>query len=1583
MEHAGGRAVYSGVLTHGGEVGDLLVEARDDAGLFPDLLAVAVAHEGRFELEVDRAHLRDLFGADLPTLSFRFFRKDKLVGDTAGRVTWDPREAWVTGTIPLASVAVRKSKVKRTPYVVQGRVAGGTGKVEVFARRLGRAKPQLIGKARTDHVGRFRVAYAYPQAEPSRPTPDIEVRVTDGRRKATSDVVFRAPPTAIVDVAFEGAERPVGIDVLQRQLRPTLARDAVELAELDDDDRGFVARSAGVAAGAVDALARASSLAKSTGVDVQAWFGLATAGIALDLDELALLGAGARDEALRASVDERWVTDDAADGKVRAQLDQALEKHVLKAGNRVGDVVRAAFGEDAKTFVRAVVKRRHSMKDVWDALEIDETKTSAARARLELLALADGETGVLHALQERGVSHPRDLVRLESKSWASLFGDREADIRQAVHHAYPGHALRHALSVRKDPLAKVEIDLWAADVTKFARENNLDEGTLGRLSRYQRLLRVTRDPDAVMALAEAGFTSAQSIAMTPRAGFLRLMAPLASQHAAQIHDAAQTRSAAVSLLHAASQDAFSITPHAISQAPDDAATRATLESLFGRDRQCACEHCASLYSPAAYFVDLLHGVLDIGPANLASNPANVLFRRRPDLPKLLLSCANTLTPLPFIDLVNEVLESYVKVRFIDSGDPSTELAVFDVDDATAKELRAAPQHVDDDVYLLLSESALSFDLPFHRPLTVVRDALSHLGTSRRELLDAFGADDDAVAAEVLGASAVEIAAIVGEPVATATTVAAFYGFATSPSSWMATLGKVPALLERTGLTFDALREVVGTRFITTNTSPAIVFGTDCDLATARVESVDEEFFDKLHRFVRLARRLKWRPAHLDAAMAALNATTLDRPFLRALSDVRRLSEMLRVPAHELLPLWADLDIVGEESLYTQLFLDRAVFAPGNRDAFELNGDELAGVGEPLGGHLDAVAAALRIRPRDISVIVNPATETLSLATVSLLHRHAMLAHALELRLDELVALRSLAPGKDPFNTPNTAVDFVRMVEAVRAAPLSIDSLRYVFAHELGAPGAGAPRDEDIDAALVELRDELIRLTSLPDDEATAPAPESAANTVVVWLAKELDLDEERARWLVEIGIRGRATSGQAMDDFLSVVDVAPDQLGQRSDTYVVLEKATRLIGGLGLSVGALEHLQATNFGGRTFDDLPASPGDPAAGFAHYQRLVALSALLRETSSLAEPDSDTHLFDLFAGSSAGAAEVTQHLGWDGERVSALAAHFSHDDNAYRDERALLTVRRALALSDVVGAPVSALKAWAAREPEASDARDVVSTVKAHYSHDGWLTVARTLHDPFREASRDALVAFLLARLRSEDIHSPDDLYAHLLIDNQMSACALTSRLKQATLSAQLFVQRILLNLETEVKADVIDGDAWKWRKNYRVWEANRRVLLYPENWLVDELRLDQTPLFATLSDELLQDELTERNVERAVRRYLDRLHEIARLQVMAMTWSKDEHGRDALHVIARTTNVPHRYHHRTFAARTRYERGRRVVTSGRWSPWGENRSLHRGRSCGRSRVPPPAVLVLGEVHRAPRWRQRSLLQRDALLRGAPG
>ena len=121
---------------------------------------------------------------------------------------------------------------------------------------------------------------------------------------------------------------------------------------------------------------------------------------------------------------------------------------------------------------------------------------------------------------------------------------------------------------------------------------------------------------------------------------------------------------------------------------------ATLENLFGSLDYCDCQDCGSILGPAAYLVDLLHYVDQPSPAGGLSNPQDILFGRRPDLQYLPLTCANTNTALPYIDLVNEALEYFVANGFSIAGYQG-----HDTDPAiTSAELLASPQYVNDAAY---------------------------------------------------------------------------------------------------------------------------------------------------------------------------------------------------------------------------------------------------------------------------------------------------------------------------------------------------------------------------------------------------------------------------------------------------------------------------------------------------------------------------------------------------------------------------------------------------------------------------------------------------------------------------------------------------------------------------------------------------------------------------------------------------------------------------------------------------------------------------------------------------------------------
>src|SRR5436190_20486306 len=83
-------------------------------------------------------------------------------------------------------------------------------------------------------------------------------------------------------------------------------------------------------------------------------------------------------------------------------------------------------------------------------------------------------------------------------------------------------------------------------------------------------------------------------------------------------------------------------------------------TLFASPSDCECKDCNSVFSPASYLVDIMQ-YLDNCPSNNSNGDSvlQVLLKRRPDIGNLVLTCQNTNTEIPYIDLVNEIMEYYV------------------------------------------------------------------------------------------------------------------------------------------------------------------------------------------------------------------------------------------------------------------------------------------------------------------------------------------------------------------------------------------------------------------------------------------------------------------------------------------------------------------------------------------------------------------------------------------------------------------------------------------------------------------------------------------------------------------------------------------------------------------------------------------------------------------------------------------------------------------------------------------------------------------------------------------------------------
>ncbi len=217
-----------------------------------------------------------------------------------------------------------------------------------------------------------------------------------------------------------------------------------------------------------------------------------------------------------------------------------------------------------------------------------------------------------------------------------------------------------------------------------------------------------------------------------------------------------------------------------------------------------------------------------------------------------------------------------------------------------------------------------------------------------------------------------------------------------------------------------------------------------------------------------------------------------------------------------------------------------------------------------------------------------------------------------------------------------------------------------------------------------------------------------------------------------------------------------------------------------------------------------------------------------------------------------------------------------------------------------------------------AQSLVAMLKAKSAGSDWAAVYKPVSDATETARRDGLAPLAvwvntgaplgLATMRA--------LSEYLLIDVETSACDVTSAIVEATAAVQTYLQRCRMSLEPGV---VSLGDIapawWPWLTNYRVWEANRKIFLYPENYIDPNLRRDRTDLFRKLQEELQQSSITEATVDRAFTNYLTAFADLAKLHTVEPSRAIAPHPVSGTPVetvffLGRTEAKPYQYYYRT-------------------------------------------------------------------------
>ena len=344
--------------------------------------------------------------------------------------------------------------------------------------------------------------------------------------------------------------------------------------------------------------------------------------------------------------------------------------------------------------------------------------------------------------------------------------------------------------------------------------------------------------------------------------------------------------------------------------------------------------------------------------------------------------------------------------------------------------------------------------------------------------------------------------------------------------------------------------------------------------------------------------------------------------------------------------------------------------------------------------------------------------------------------------------------------------------------------------------------------------------------------------------------------------------------------------------------------------------------------LPGQYLSPTAQTALCNVLLSLLDFARMKQSLSP--SDERLLGVLENPGAvlpnGQTALVSLTGWTIPSVNALLTQFfaSIQLSSLGTVENFRRVFDAYALVQKCRISAAALIYATTTAPTANTVSALQSSLRALYADSDWQTVIQPINDAMRIKQRDALVAYILQQpfAAQNNILTADDLFAYFLLDTQTQPPVQTSRIRLALSSVQLFIERCVRNLEPSVATSDIDAAQWSWMKRYRVWQANREIFLWPENWLYPELRDDASPFFTSMMSRLLQSDITDDAASNAYLDYLTSLEEVAKLEPCGIYYvAGTPNAGEVSYVIARTAGAKRKYYFRQ-------------LQFGSWTPWTE-------------------------------------------------
>ncbi|SFV87146.1 hypothetical protein MNB_SUP05-SYMBIONT-4-129 [hydrothermal vent metagenome] len=1061
------------------------------------------------------------------------------------------------------------------------------------------------------------------------------------------------------------------------------------------------------------------------------------------------------------------------------------------------------------------------------------------------------------------------------------------------------------------------IDLF--NHTILAKHNIIrDSEEWQQLAKQQRLIRLKITNDTATYLAGKGFQSANHIATMPLRKFLDICQDFSdSEELESAYKVAKTiRSASMHImanvknLHPSGH--FSRTKAFTADIDASISFEAlpNYEQLFGNLDYYECSEFSSIFGPAAYLLDLMRITQTyISDTNKTTIPTGLnFFDRRPDIALLALTEKNTTTEVLKLKIVNERV------------------------DALLQQLIPAAKT---DYVAWLDTAAYPFNMPFCLPLVQIHAELKQTGLSLLTIYKTLQVEESYYFRELLALSPEQFALVTTGDVKRQSELWDEKTLSTlAQCDWFSRQANFDATnlvdLFQQNLNIEtekanAVNFYIGKHLngYTTEhyfhiTKDAKAGDSITNLNIKDKEAATADNLDMIGRFIRFSQYIglsfqetDWLLNVAEFLIAGIapydsdvNKKRIDAFYgdhLKTVGKIYQLADLLQQPVTEILNSLGIIKTYGigsgavSEAPFDVIFNSVASDAPyhpiytGNPDLYKdavqvwnlSNKDIPASIANMLSqlglGKVDLLElGAYVLKLLNISTQQLP----LSVENLSLLYSYSSIANWLGISISELILISGTPKVSDDYKNPiDHLLLLVENAQWMKQHNTNIFKVNYVINGDINRYVDLRFHTKDFDAWL----DSVKILITLKDGKLTDSVIVKLINSIADFLGTTQEImtvlfDVKtkcmgNTTWITSFLTASSSTDNSLIIEFSRLLTLNQFLNISKPDLFLSISQYPSAYGfttfpysstskKIDISLPQLQGLIA-------FVDLQHKFKDAHGEFIYYL----------EEKNKKSSDAD---------------KILQNLtNWDATQIQTVSARYPKLGT--NTAAFLILTDSIFALTSHLGDDVAMLFTLSDNTTASADthaqmkaAEALLSAqLKSCYTPENLQIALQIISEEVLEKKRDVTVMVATWALTQAyvDVVSSNNLSEFLLIDVNVSAKIKTSYIKEAIDSIQLYLQRIKLDIEQYVVHMDIEEVWWQWISNYRIWEANREIYLYPENYLEPSLRKNQSKPFQDFSKSLLKSNITSESAEEAFKAYFQDIAQLTDLNYLSSYYTE--------------------------------------------------------------------------------------------------